>query len=365
MKIFLEVVGSLMILLSLLPLIKTHYWWIRVLDFPRMQVAFFCAVTLVLYFSLYEINHRAEILFVVLLCLALTNEMLHVYRYTWLSPVQALRSKIKAPRNSFSIMISNVRMSNQRYDRFLKIVRQNDPDILLINEPNETWAREISVLDGIYPYAIKKPLENTYGMMLYSKFPIPEYEIRYLIEEEIPSIYCVIELPTGKRFDFFSVHPQPPSFSKHTDKREAELLVVAKMAKQTPYASIVAGDLNDVAWSYTTRLFRKISGLLDPRIGRGFYNTYNAFVPFFRYSLDHIFYDPAFRLIRMKRLPFFGSDHFPILVRLNYEPLAAEEQEVSLPEDEEVLEAEEMIGLGTEGRKPEEVAQVLKTHKHA
>ena len=77
------------------------------------------------------------------------------------------------------------------------------------------------------------------------------------------------------------------------------------------------------------------------------------------------FYDPAFRLIRMKRLPFFGSDHFPILVRLNYEPLAAEEQEVSLPEDEEVLEAEEMIGLGTEGRKPEEVAQVLKTHKHA
>lgn len=354
-----------MILLSLLPLIKTHYWWIRVLDFPRMQVAFFCAVALVLYFSLYEVNHRAEILFVTLLCIALTNEIMHVWRYTPLARVEALRSKMKAPKNSFSIMISNVRMSNTRYDRFLKIVQQTDPDILLINEPNDTWARQISSLDRSYPYAIKKPLENTYGMILYSKFYIPEYEIRYLIEDEIPSFYCVIELPTGKRFDFFSVHPQPPGLSKHTDKREAELLVVAKMAKQTPYASIVAGDLNDVAWSYTTRLFRKISGLLDPRIGRGFYNTYNAFLPFFRYSLDHIFYDPAFRLIRMKRLPFFGSDHFPILVRLNYEPLEADEHDVELPIEEEVLEAEEMIVLGTEGKRPEEVAQVIKAHKHA
>ena len=365
MKIFLEVLGALMILLSLLPLIKTHYWWIRVLDFPRMQVAFFSAVTLALYFTFYEVNHRAEILFVNLLCVALTNEFLHVWRYTPLSPVQALRSKIKAPKNSFSIMISNVRMSNTRYDRFLKIVHQNDPDILLINEPNQQWTEAISRLDKVYHYAIKKPLENTYGMILYSKFKITEYEIRYLMEPEIPSFYCVIELPTGKHFDLFSVHPQPPSFTKHTDKREAELLVVAKMAKQTPYASIVAGDLNDVAWSYTTKLFRKISGLLDPRIGRGFYNTYNAFVPFFRYSLDHIFYDPAFRLIRMKRLPFFGSDHFPILVRLNYEPLEADEHDIPAPEHEEVLEAEEMIDLGTEGRKPEEVAQVIKTHKKA
>src|SRR5688572_8153754 len=363
MKIFLEVLGSLMILLSLLPLIKTHYWWIRVLDFPRMQVAFFSAVTLVLYFSFYEVNHRAEILFVTLLCVALTNEFLHVWRYTPLSAVQALRSKIKAPKNSFSIMISNVRMSNTRYDKFLKIVHQNDPDILLINEPNETWNHEISRLDKVYQYAIKKPLENTYGMILYSKFKITEYEIRYLIEQEIPSFYCVIELPTGKHFDFFSVHPQPPSLTKHTDKREAELLVIAKLAKQTPYASIVAGDLNDVAWSYTTKLFRKISGLLDPRIGRGFYNTYNAFVPFFRYSLDHIFYDPAFRLIRMKRLPFFGSDHFPILIRLNYEPLEADEHNLTDVNDEDVLEAEELIVLGTEGRKPEEVSQVLKKHK--
>lgn len=363
MKLFLEVAGSVLILFSMLPHIKTHYWWIRVLDFPRVQIATLATLTLAAYLHYIEFTTNSQYIFAGMLGLAILNEAYHFYPYTFLAPVQALRSKLKAPKNTFSIMLSNVRMSNTRYTRFLKIVKETNPDILLINEPNQRWADEMAELDAVYQYSIKQPLENTYGMILYSKFKLTEFEIRYLIESEIPSFYCVIELPTGKKFDFFTVHPQPPSFDKNTDKREAELLVVAKLAKETPLASIVAGDLNDVAWSYTTNLFRKISGLLDPRIGRGFYNTYNAFVPFFRYSLDHIFYDPAFRLIRMKRLPFFGSDHFPILVRLSYEPLEAEEQDVPVAEAEDLEEAKEMIELGTEGKAPEEIVQVIQKEK--
>lgn len=344
MKIALEVFGSLMILFSLLPLIKTHYWWIRILDFPRVQVAFFTTIALLLYLFVHSISSTSEILFAVLLFLALANEIVHIYRFTPLSRVEALRSKIKAPHNSFSIMVSNVRMSNKQYDKFLKVVRENDPDILLINEPNQQWANAISELDTVYKYYIKNPLENTYGMMLYCKFKIVVQKIQFIVEDDIPSFYAIIELPSGKKFDIITVHPRPPHLNKNTDTREAELLQVAQLAKATPLATIVAGDLNDVAWSYTTKLFRKISGLLDPRIGRGFFNTYNALVPFFRYSLDHIFYDPAFRLIRLKRLPKFGSDHFPMFLRLNYEPLEVEEQAPAAAEPEEIKEAQEMIG---------------------
>ena len=210
MKIALEVSGSLLILFSLLSLIKTHYWWIRILDFPRAQIAFFLTLVLILYTFFYSFNTTSEILFAVLLVVALANELIHIYRFTPLSRVEALRSKIKAPHNTFSIMVSNVRMSNTRYDKFLKVVRENDPDILLINEPNKRWATAISDLDQVYRYSIKNPLENTYGMMLYSKFKIVDYKIQFIVEEDIQWFYAIIELPSGKKFDMFTVHPGQP-----------------------------------------------------------------------------------------------------------------------------------------------------------
>ncbi len=345
MQTILEILGIIAILSSLITLIKSTQWWIRALDFPRVQIMVLLILIAAAYGWFYGYDEFTQKIFLGFMVLAVINQLVHVYKFTPLVPAQALRSKLKAPKNTFGFMISNVRMSNKKYDKFLKVVKENDPDLLLINEPNQKWADEISELDERYPYSIKKPLENTYGMILYSKFKLSNVDIRYLVEEGIPSFYTVVELPTGKQFDLFTVHPQPPHLHHDTDLREAELLTVAKMAKDSPLPSVVAGDLNDVAWSYTTDLFRKISGLLDPRIGRGFYNTYNAYVPLFRYSLDHVFYDPAFRLIRMKCLRFFGSDHFPIFIRLSFEPQDAQEHDIPVPDEEELTDAEELANL--------------------
>jgi hypothetical protein len=115
-------------------------------------------------------------------------------------------------------------------------------------------------------------------------------------------------------------------------------------AAEDPLPAIVAGDLNDVAWSHTTRRFQRLSGLLDPRVGRGFYNTFHAQVPFWRWPLDHLFHDPRFRLVAMRRLPDIGSDHFPMLFCLALAPdeRAGEEPEAARAEDRQ--EIHEMAG---------------------
>ena len=134
-------------------------------------------------------------------------------------------------------------------------------------------------------------------------------------------------------------------------ERDAELLMVGRMIDKIDEPTIVAGDLNDVAWSRTTTLFQKISGLLDPRRGRGLYSSFHAHYPLIRFPLDHVFHSNHFRLVELRRLPSIGSDHFPIFIALSYEKTAelTQEEPVSTPEEEReavetIVETLEMIG---------------------
>jgi len=106
---------------------------------------------------------------------------------------------------------------------------------------------------------------------------------------------------------------------------------------------LVFGDLNDVAWSRTTKLFQKMSGLLDPRRGRGFFNTFSADHKFLRWPLDHVFHTKDFTLIDISRERNIGSDHFPMYIKLSYTPKAEWHQEQLESDASEEEWAEEKI----------------------
>ena len=101
--------------------------------------------------------------------------------------------------------------------------------------------------------------------------------------------------------------------------------------------------MNDVAWSHTTRLFARISGLLDLRIGRGFFNTFHAKFPLLRWPLDHVFVSHHFKLVSMKRLKNFNSDHFPIYADLTLETSNEAAKNVEHPDMEDLKEAERKV----------------------
>lgn len=117
---------------------------------------------------------------------------------------------------------------------------------------------------------------------------------------------------------------------------------VALRAKECKLPSNVIGDLNDVAWSHTTELFRKTSELLDPRRGRGFYYTFSAHHWFIRFPLDYIFCSKHFELISMKRLPKNGSDHFATLTHLALANEITDKQDQPEADSAELDEAKEM-----------------------
>ncbi|MEZ5740965.1 MAG: endonuclease/exonuclease/phosphatase family protein [Burkholderiaceae bacterium] len=219
---------------------------------------------------------------------------------------------------SVSIITANVLMPSHAARPLLSLVRQWSPDLLVTLETNEQWASALAPLHADYPHRLACPLDNLYGMHLYSRLPIINPAIQFLVQDDIPSMHAMIKLGDHGPVRVHFLHPAPPSPTENEEstERDAELLVVARSVAGHDGPVIVAGDLNDVAWSATTRLFRKISGLLDPRIGRGLFNTFHAQIPLVRYPLDHIFHSRHFTVRRLRRLPGFGSDHFAMFAEL-------------------------------------------------
>ena len=130
--------------------------------------------------------------------------------------------------------------------------------------------------------------------------------------------------------------PPSPTEAETSSERDRELILVGQETAELNQPVVVAGDLNDVAWSDTTRLFRKISSLLDPRIGRGFFSSFHAGFPLIRWPLDHIFHSEHFGLVNIQRLPAIGSDHFPIFIELRL--LAAMEDQQDLEPQREIVD---------------------------
>ena len=342
--------GVLALIPSFASLTKFSPWWVRAFDFPRLQVSFIIIIV-ILYsiWAYFPFDQYWQLVMVVLLFASLIYQSFKIYPYTFFAKKEVLKSEEVYSSSSISILVSNVLAYNRKYDKLLRLVQKRRPDMLLTLESNQQWQKELAVLEDEYPYNVKIPQENLYGMHLYSRLELEDIEVRYLITDEIPSIHGKVRLKSGHLVKIHCLHPKPPSPTEDHDStnRDAELLLVGKEVNGDQGPILVFGDLNDVAWSRTTRLFQRLSGLLDPRKGRGFYNTFHTGYPIFRWPLDHVFHTNDFSLITLERLEDIGSDHFPIFAHLNLEPEKQDEQEKPDDADREQKKwAEEKIEDG-------------------
>lgn len=333
------------ILATALPLIRSDEWVVRMFDFPRAQIALGGFFTAGLSFWLGHSQQEMGVIVLALLVLCVVYQGYRMYPYTRLASYQVLSNSAPRPETSMSLLLANVLQENRNSAGYLALVRALNPDLVLAVETDLWWTRQLQVLAESYPHTVQVPLENCYGMLLYSRLQLRRPEVKFLVEPDIPSVHTQVMLPSGIQVKLYCLHPRPPHppTDQDTTERDAELLIVGREVAQSELPAIVAGDLNDVAWSYTTTLFQKVSGLLDPRIGRGMYNTFNAKNPLMRWPLDHVFHSHHFTLITLKRLPAFGSDHFPVYVKLCYEPAAVTRQPAPQATPEDHQEATEKI----------------------
>ncbi|WP_271079325.1 endonuclease/exonuclease/phosphatase family protein [Aurantiacibacter sp. MUD61] len=339
------------VIATIVALVAADKWWIRSFDFPRLQIAVLLVLALA---TLFVLRAKRLVIWSAIGVLALAFQLYQIFPYSALASKQAVDAERCDPVNALSIVSLNVLQSNTDYQRTIDYVLSADPDIFLAMENDQAWTDALSAaLDERYPHSMKIPLDNTYGMALWSRFELVGAERNQLAGGGTPSIRTRLRREDGSLPTLFAVHPRPPSPGQDSGQRDAELVLLADLVRESGRPTVVIGDFNDVGWSRVTETFQRIGQVVDPRIGRGFHATFNARNPLMRWPLDHVFHTDDFGVIRFAVGPDVGSDHFPLEVdlcqqraRFSGQQAAPELTEEAIDDAREELEAASKGGEG-------------------
>lgn len=349
MLILFAIISGLLIVLSLMPFIQSQHWVFRVAEFIKLQLLVFQVPALA--WGLYLLDEAPWVWGLEVMQAALI--LYHVYilvRYTkfWR---REKYEKGKDASDSIKIISCNVLQFNKEHERFVALVKKEQPQIFLTMESDAVWEKELRVLEVDYPNTVKVTLDNTYGMHFYTNLKINTSQVHYFVADDIPSIEAELETADGHRFIFFAVHPPPPSPTEeeNSKERDGDLLSVAKRVRDYKMPVVVTGDFNNVAWAKSSVLFKKTSKLIDARIGRGILSTFHANYWFFRVPLDLLFHSPNVFIDKLFIYPSVGSDHFPMGCTFFIDRYSDEQAEdIEHLEPGDMAEVNEMIAEGRE-----------------
>ncbi|NJN31021.1 MAG: endonuclease/exonuclease/phosphatase family protein [Synechococcales cyanobacterium RM1_1_8] len=231
----------------------------------------------------------------------------------WYLPLPALAESGPPLR----IMVSNVLGENDSYDSFYNLVETEQPDLLVVLELTDQWARELTDLERILPYAVIEPRENNSGIALYSKLPLDDVAVPNWSASlgELPSITAQIDWQ-GKLVELVATHPAPPINPAYFEARNQHLDEMAFYARGLGRSTIVAGDLNTTMWSPFYQSLTRGAKLKNTREGFGLQPTWPSNLPPLQIPIDHILVSRDFTVLESRRGRSVGSDHYPLIADL-------------------------------------------------
>jgi len=223
---------------------------------------------------------------------------------------------------SFTVMSFNLHAIDD-ITGIVEIVRQQEPDILLIQEYSPALVDEsFHGFDDLYPelYVDITPLE--YAQAIFSRFALEQAQVSY---EQGRVEKVIVETPAGP-VAVWNVHPIPPFYISST-QFDAQFDALAGAIAQTEGPLIVAGDFNATDQSDAYHAVDRYLANAFYESGWGFGFTFPAH-PYTLTSLqletgplwriDHIFHSPDLIATSARTLPAAGgTDHLPIIATIS------------------------------------------------
>jgi endonuclease/exonuclease/phosphatase (EEP) superfamily protein YafD len=226
------------------------------------------------------------------------------------------------PATTAPLKLMTVNVSYRQFSarRLLEIVREANPDVLVLQELTPHAERILAPLDTAFPHHRKFPAEGAYGIGVWSRHELASSATFALGRR--PAIEAGVSAPAGT-FTVFGVHLSSPSSPRRAAARNRELDELAARSAAIDGPLVVAGDFNVTPYSPYFTDWLAASGLTDSRRGRTPSVSWPATWPWVGIPIDHVAVNSGFTVLSHRRLPNFESDHYGLLVELELEGSAS------------------------------------------
>ena len=213
------------------------------------------------------------------------------------------------------VLLANVYSDNQRYAEFISLVKAEKPQLLVVQEINPIWSKQLEALKHLLPYQIVYPRFDNFGIAVYSAIPLRNTDIKSFTEYDIPSIFTEVQWQ-DKTVSIIATHPLPPINAEYFKSRNQQLLELGNLINSINHIHAVIGDLNTTMWSPYYRKFIRQTGLKNARVGFGILPTWPQGAPMLQIPLDHCLISPEINVLKIRTAGDIGSDHRPVIVDL-------------------------------------------------
>jgi hypothetical protein len=145
-----------LVIFTSLPIWRFEAWWVRSLDFPRLQLFVISLLLLLLELVLLDLSRPSTWVLLIVALLCLVYHAWWILPYTRLFPVEVKSAVGEDRQRIIRIMTANVLTPNRNAKGLIELVRENVPDILVTLESDGWWQARLDSLEPDYPYTINR-----------------------------------------------------------------------------------------------------------------------------------------------------------------------------------------------------------------
>jgi len=297
------IVGILSSIVSLLGFFGQSFWLLDVLSHFSYQYF----VVLILCFGGAALLGFPKITWLLLPFIAINGyEVFSVYLPVENEPVTG---------QTLTIDCMNLLYTNDDYLAVANYIKDNDPDILILQEYTQEWEENLELDLAQFPYSKRIPRTDNFGMALFSKFEVDTIELISIGKADIPSIltrFKLQEMPVT----LVTIHPLPPSDQFSFESRNQQYDKINEYIDKFGGAFIVVGDLNSSPYSAHFKKLVNEDELRDTRMGVGVLPSWPNYFPLMYIPLDHILISEELTYQDRRTGPNIGSDHMPMHIEI-------------------------------------------------